>query len=214
MGMKVIGITGGVGAGKSRVLAFLREDCGARVIQADQVGHEVMEPGTACFHRITEIFGSEILASDGRIDRKILGEIVFSHAQKRKLLNGIVHPAVKERIRHELAQARQAECALFVIEAALLIEDHYEELCEEFWYIYADEAVRRERLKASRGYSDEKITAIFASQQPDWVFRAHCQAVVDNSGSMEETKCQLRKLLLMTAPEAAWDKQGKGEQKR
>lgn len=73
-----------------------------------------------------------------------------------------------------------------MIEAALLIEDHYEEICDELWYIYAEPQVRRERLRASRGYSDEKISAIFASQLSDEEFRKHCQAVIDNSGCIEE----------------------------
>lgn len=194
--MRVIGITGGVGAGKSDILAFLQEAYGAHVVQADQVGHLVMEPGTEAYQEILRVFGSGILREDGSIDRGILGGMVFPAPEKLQLLNGIIHPAVKKWIRDEINRVKQeGSCRLFLVEAALLIEDHYEEICEEFWYIYADSQVRRERLKSSRGYTDERIDAIFASQQPDEVFRARCQAVIDNSGSREEARKQIRLLL-------------------
>jgi len=191
--MKIIGITGGVGAGKSEVLSFLEEEYGALVIQADRVGHRLMEPGTEVYRAILEKFGREVLQEDGQVNRSTLGQIIFADAEKREALNAIVHPAVKGWIRREISREEKAgKLRLLFIEAALLIEDHYEELCHEFWYIYAAPKVRRERLKASRGYTDEKITAIFDSQQPEEVFRAHCQVVIDNSGSKEETRAQIR----------------------
>ena len=96
----------------------------------------------------------------------------------------------------EIVRAREeGETSLFLIEAALLIEDRYEEICEELWYIYADREVRRERLRASRGYSDEKITAVFESQLSDERFREHCRAVIDNSGPIEIAYRQIRDLL-------------------
>lgn len=194
--MWVIGITGGVGAGKSRLLSFLEENYKAQVFQADQAGHQVMEPGTTAYGQIVEHFGKEILAWNGQIDRQALGAQVFSDETKRKYLNVIIHPAVKALAREEIAKARsEEECGLFIIEAALLIEDHYEEICDELWYVYADEVVRRERLRISRGYSDEKITAVFESQLTDAEFRRHCQAVIDNSGSIEWAYEQIRDLL-------------------
>lgn len=194
--MRVIGITGGVGAGKSAILSFLEAEYGARVIEADKVGHLVMEPGTEGYRAIVEQFGTGILCEDGSIDRKALGGIVFSDKEKLQRLNAIIHPAVKNWIRAEIVREEKAgRCRLLIIEAALLIEDHYEELCEEFWYIYTDPEVRRARLKESRGYSDEKITAIFGNQLPDEVFRAHCREVIDNSGSKEEARAQIREVI-------------------
>lgn len=191
--MWVIGITGGVGAGKSELLAFLKKAYKAQVFQADLAGHQVMEPGTKAYGQIVEYFGKEILDRNGQIDRQALGTKVFSDEIKRKYLNGIIHPAVKSLTRKEIAKARSVgTCRLFIIEAALLIEDHYEEICDELWYVYADEAVRRERLRSSRGYSDEKITAVFESQLTDEEFRKHCQAVIDNSGSIEKAYEQIR----------------------
>lgn len=195
--MYTAGITGGVGAGKSMVLGYLEQLPGVRVIQADAVGHLVMEPGQEAYARIREHFGGQILDPEGRINRPALASIVFQNEQERTLLNQIVHPAVKNRIRREQAEARErGNCRLLVIEAALLIEDHYEELCEEFWYIYASEEVRAERLKTSRGYSEEKIRAILASQRTDAEFRAHCREVIENGGTKEETEGQLRALLV------------------
>lgn len=194
--MKIIGITGGVGAGKSAILSFLESEYSARVIQADLVGHLVMEPGTEGYRAIVDTFGTEILDAEGKIDRKILGGIVFADAEKLKILNSIIHPAVKDWIRAEIAKEKESgNCRLLVVEAALLIEDHYEEICEEFWYIYTRPEIRRARLKETRGYSDEKITAIFGNQQPDEVFRAHCREVIDNSGSKEEARAQIQELI-------------------
>ncbi|MCI8557926.1 MAG: dephospho-CoA kinase [Lachnospiraceae bacterium] len=194
--MRVIGITGGVGAGKSRLLSFLEEAYKAQVFQADQAGHQVMEPGTDAYGQIVEYFGKGILAADGRIDRQALGAQVFSDEKKRKYLNGIIHPAVKALARKEIAKARsEGGIRLFIIEAALLIEDHYEEICDELWYVYADEAVRRERLRVSRSYTDEKTTAVFESQLADEEFRKHCQVVIDNSGTIEAACEQIRVLL-------------------
>lgn len=208
--MRVIGITGGVGAGKSMVLHFLEEEYQARVLEADKVGHFVMEPGQDCYREIVEIFGREILREDGTIDRGKLGGIVFGNREKLQLLNQVVHPAVKSWIRRELEQEKdRGQRELCVIEAALLIEDHYQDLCQEFWYLYASEAVREERLKSSRGYTEEKIRAIFASQQSEESFRLHCQAVIDNNGSKEETKEQVRRLLRERGVGL-----GKGEQER
>lgn len=194
--MKIIGITGGVGAGKSTVLSFLESEYGARVIQADLVGHLVMEPGTQGYRAIVDHFGSGILDAEGNIDRRALGGIVFADAGELAVLNSIIHPAVKNWIRWEIDREREAgTCKLLIVEAALLIEDHYEEICEEFWYIYTSPEIRRERLRQTRGYSNEKITAIFGNQQPDKVFRAHCREVIDNSGSREEARAQIRGLI-------------------
>ena len=194
--MKIIGITGGVGAGKSTVLQFLAGLPGVRVEEADRAGHLVMEPGTEAFRKIREHFGTGILGKDGRIDRPVLSRIVFSDRRELSWLNSVIHPAVKEWCRRETEKERKkAKIRLFVIEAALLIEDHYEELCEEFWYIYTAPELRRERLKASRGYPDEKIDSIFRNQQTDAQFRACCREVIDNSGSPEETLIQVKRLL-------------------
>lgn len=191
--MKVLGITGGVGAGKSTVLDFLGKRYHGRVIQADQVAHFLMEPGRVCYYKIIEEFGSGILRGDDTIDRGKLGAQVFKNPEKLEKLNKIVHPQTKEYIAAEIQKERkEGKVPFVVVEAALLIEDHYDVICDELWYIYADEDVRRERLEKSRGYTREKITEIMKNQLPDEKFREYCQFVVDNSqGNMENTYRQI-----------------------
>ncbi len=194
--LRVIGITGGAGAGKSTVLDFLGTLPGVRVVQADKAGHLLMEPGTEIFQKIREHFGEGILTEEGKIHRPALADMVFADPKELFWLNGVIHPAVKAWIRKEIEKAEKSgKFRLFVIEAALLIEDRYEELCEEFWYVYAEPELRRERLKASRGYSDKRIDAIFANQNPDAVFRARCQEVIDNGNCLEDTVEQVKRLL-------------------
>ncbi len=194
--MHVIGITGGVGAGKSTILNFLESLPDVRVEEADRIGHLVMEPGTECFQKIREYFGENVIGGDGQIDRPALSQIVFADKKELEWLNHVIHPAVKEWFRREIrSEQEKGSLRLFVIEAALLIEDQYQELCEEFWYVYTDPQLRRERLKASRGYSDEKIDSVFRNQQTDAQFRMYCQEVIDNSGSPEQTVKQVRELL-------------------
>ena len=189
--MKVIGVTGGVGAGKSTVLDTLEQGYGAKLILADEIGHEVMEPGKAAYQKITAYFGDGILDADGRIDRKVLGAIVFADSEKLQVLNHIVHPEVKKEI---LERIRQAECAgenYAVVEAALFLEEKYDAFCDETWYIYTDEKIRRQRLKESRGYSDERIDQIFRSQKTHEEFQKRCLFMIDNNGSEEETFRQI-----------------------
>lgn len=194
--MRVIGITGGVGAGKSTILNFLESLPGVRVEEADRIGHLVMEPGAECFQKIREHFGESVIGGNGQIDRPALSQIVFADKKELEWLNHVIHPAVKEWFRREIrSEQEKGSLRLFVIEAALLIEDQYQELCEEFWYVYTDPQLRRERLKASRGYSDEKIDSVFRNQQTDAQFRMYCQEVIDNSGSPEQTVKQVRELL-------------------
>ena len=103
-----------------------------------------------------------------------------------------MHPAVKAYVREQyLLELKKDELEVLVLEAALLIEENYREFCQELWYIYTTEENRRSRLKAARGYSDEKISAIFAAQMTEEVFRAHCVEVIDNNGSKEEAFAQI-----------------------
>ncbi|MGI5988866.1 MAG: dephospho-CoA kinase [Lachnospiraceae bacterium] len=193
--MKVIGLTGGVGSGKSMVTDILHQ-MGYPVVQTDAIGKELMQPGQPGFEGIVELLGDAILTSDGQIDRKKLAGIIFHNSRKKAAVESIIHPLVKKRVFDDVTNARIAgKASYFFVESALLYEDHYEKICDEFWYVYAPEEVRRQRLKSSRGYSDEKIDSILKSQLSDEQFRSICRQVIDNSGSMEHTKCQLEKLL-------------------
>jgi len=188
----VIGITGGVGAGKSQVLSLLKENFGAEVIAADEVGRELMEPGGACFLPVAELFGPAVIKGDGMLDRQKIAEIIFQDKAMLEKQNAIIHPAVKEEI---IRRCRSSEARWIAVEAALLLEAHYEDVCDEFWYIFADAETRRRRLKESRGYTDERIRAVMDSQLTDEQFRLGCDRVIDNSGSLTETKAQIERAL-------------------
>ena len=194
--MKVIGITGGVGAGKSAVLNYLKEQHHAVVVEADKVGHLLMEPGGACYYSIVEKFGSSILNGDQTINRGKLGKIVFADESLLNELNKIIHPRVKSHIVSEIAKERAYHRTnYFVVEAALLIEDHYDVICDEMWYIHTDAGIRAKRLKETRGYDDEKIAGIMANQKSPKEFRSACQAVIDNSGDLAYTYEQIDRQL-------------------
>ena len=190
--MKVIGITGGVGAGKSEILAYLRERTNCRIIIADKVAHELEEQGGACYEQIVALLGSGIVAGDGRIDKAKMAARIFADKKVLQQINGIIHPAVKEYILSAIAEERQkGKLDYLFIEAALLIEDGYSEIVDEMWYIHADGPIRRDRLKASRGYSDEKIASIMREQLAEEEFYRHCSAVIDNSKSLESAYRQI-----------------------
>lgn len=209
--MRFIGITGGVGAGKSELLHYIEREFSARVVPADELAHELMLPGTACFAAIREAFaGEDLYAEDGRLDAGKLAKAIFSDPQKRERINGIVHPAVKREILRMVKEEREADrYEYFVLEAALLLEEGYDKICDELWYVDAEEAVRRERLKKSRGYSDGRIDAILGSQLPREEYRKRCKVVIDNSGTLEAAFGQIdqgmRESILRPLPDKSFD---------
>ena len=196
--MKIIGITGGVGAGKSEVLRLIKNMCSCIIVTADDLARSLEVRGEVCYEPLVALLGKKVLAEDGQIDPKKMARMIFADGAEELLqgVNAIVHPAVKKRILSMIDEARSAKSAdYFFIEAALLIEDGYDAIVDEMWYIHADEDVRRSRLKSSRGYSDEKIDDIIKSQNSDAVFRKYCSVVIDNSGTLEDTAGQLENLL-------------------
>lgn len=194
--MKIIGITGGVGSGKSAVLDIFKQDYQSFVVQADLVAHELMMPGKISYNRIVDFFGKDILNEDNTINRKLLGEIVFSRKEKLKVLNSFVHPEVKNWIKELIREKKEnGSYNFFLIEAALLLEDHYDEICDEIWYVYAKRDVRIERLKTSRGYTEEKINDMMKNQLSEEEFRRRCNYTIDNSRSIGDTKEQIKNIL-------------------
>ena len=190
--MITIGITGGVGAGKSTVLDFLEEKYQAYVMKADEIGHLVMEPGQSCYEPVIALFGKQVIKNDKTIDRRLVSDVVFSHPDMLEKLNHIIHPAVKEYIRRQLALKKEEGQRICVVEAALLLEDHYEEFCDTVWYIRTDSEIRIRRLMESRGYTREKSMSIIASQAPEEFFRTHTDYVVTNNTDLEDTWQQIR----------------------
>ena len=195
--MKLIGITGGVGAGKSELLHYIEREFSAKIVLADELAHELMRPGTDCFAEIERAFAEEDLyAEDGGFDKMKLAEVIFSDPKKRERLNSIVHPAVKLEILRLVANEREAgRYAYFILEAALLIEDGYDKICDELWYVDAKEEVRRKRLKENRGYSDEKIDGILRSQLLASEYKKSCSRVIENNGALTEAFGQIREAM-------------------
>ena len=187
-----IGITGGVGAGKSTILEILKERYDAHLIIADDVAKHLMGKGKSAYRQIVKFFGTEILGENGEIDRQKMSALVYQDEEKRLAVNKIVHPLVKKAILKEQKKVsdRNPE-QLIVLEAALLIEDNYKELLDELWAVIADKEVRIRRLMDSRGYSREKSESIIAAQLSDEEFQDACDFVIDNSGTIEETQKQI-----------------------
>ncbi len=190
--MKTIGITGGVGAGKSTVLQYLEEMYNCRIIMTDDVANLLKEPGQACYEPIVRLLGNDVLLPDGTIDRKRMAEMIFHDQDLLKKVEAILHPAVRSYVEDAIASERvSGKHPYVVVEAALLIQCGYGTILDEMWYVAVTDDVRRRRLKESRGYNDEKIDAILASQLDDASYRAACGIVIDNSGLPEETYRQI-----------------------
>ena len=240
--MKTIGITGGVGCGKSRVLDYIEENYRAYVLKADELAQKLKLPGQPCYEALIDLLGEEVLEEAGTdtaeiagtdttdttettgqtapgsnripaansgnnpkpttsprehdrrpIDNRKMAQKIFSDPQILQQVNAIMHPAVKTEILKRIkTSAASGRYDLFILEAALLIEEGYMEIVDRMWYIYADEDTRRSRLKESRGYSDDKIDSIMKSQLTEDEFRKSCQVVIDNSGDWTKTREQIR----------------------
>lgn len=194
--MRVIGITGGVGAGKSELLSYVEKNFNCRVILADQVAHLLQGKGEACYDALVEVLGRDCLGRDGSIDKKKMAEKIFTDSALLQKVNAIVHPAVKEWILSQIDKVKKEDILDFLfIEAALLIENGYENIADELWYIHADKEIREERLQTSRAYSNQKIEQIMASQLSEDVFRNHCTVVIDNGGTLEAACNQIHEKL-------------------
>lgn len=195
--MRLIGVTGGVGAGKSEILSYIRKHYKCRIYLADEVAHLIKEKGEPCYIRLVELLGAEVLEPvTGEIDKKKMAAMIFANDDLLEQVNNIVHPEVRNYLEQRVREAKEdAEVELVFIEAALLIEAGYKDFVDEMWYIYADSQVRRKRLKKSRGYSDEKISQIMEAQLTEEEFRAACDFVIDNSGPLRESYKQIKNRL-------------------
>ena len=194
--MKVYGITGGAGTGKSEVIKMLQQNFGGCVIMSDEVAREQMQKGNISYQLIVEYFGRDILMDDGEIDRKKLADHVFNNKEALEKLNSMTHPYVKDEIRKLIAEAEASgECRFVALESAILLECGYEDICDEFWYVYTKPEIRRQRMKETRNYSDEKVDSVMRNQQPDEVFFEQCSFVIKNNTTLSDVYAQLKEKL-------------------
>lgn len=183
-----IGLTGGIGSGKSTVAKML-EDLGAEVIHADLVGHEVYRPHTAGWRGVVDAFGDEVLKSDQTIDRQKLGAIVFQDPEALKRLNAIVHPLIFAEVERRILRLRESGVSRpIVVEAAILIEANWLPLVDEVWLVVAGREAVIDRLGTQRGLSADEIARRVDAQLSDAERRRAAQVVIENRGSIDELR--------------------------
>jgi dephospho-CoA kinase len=190
--LKLIGLTGGVGSGKTTVEDMLRE-LGAEVVDADEAAHAVYAPGSAGFDLVVREFGPAYIR-DGQIDRARLGELVFNDVEARRRLNAIVHPLVRDWMAARTAEAAQRGAAVVVHDVPLLFENGLDRMYEEVILVYVPERVQVQRLLSGRGLPEARARAMIAAQMPIDEKRRRARLVIDNSGSREATRDQVREI--------------------
>ena len=191
--MITIGVTGGVGSGKSEILRYLENKYQCRVLMSDNAAKALEVPGGVLYEPLIRLLteypsggdGEPLVLETGEINKKEMARRIFGSRELLESVNKLVHPAVNRYILDEIDREREAgEREFFVLESALLVENGYDRILDSMWYIYCSEEERIKRLKASRGYSDEKIRSIMGNQVSEESFRKVCDVVIDNSGDL------------------------------
>ncbi len=186
--MLTIGLTGGIGSGKSTVAKILAE-FGAPIIDADKVAHTTYAPGGAAYAAVFDAFGAEILAPDRTIDRKKLGAIVFGNPDRLNKLTSIVWPATFQSIRKNLSDLRASSAKTpVIVEAAILIEANWQSLCDEIWLVRATRQAVIDRIERQRGLKPAETEARIRAQLSDDERARHASLVIDNNGSLDELR--------------------------
>jgi len=188
---RVIGITGGVGAGKSRILSVLENFYGARVIQADQVAAGLEEPGQEGYRLLLELFGPGILGEDGRLDRKAFAERIFKDPEALSAVNAVIHPLTIAELQR---QVKAGTAPVTAVEAALFDEES-RKICGELWLVDASEENRVKRLMENRGYTRQKCLDIIRNQPSREDFLKMADHVIDNNGTLEQVQARIAELL-------------------
>jgi dephospho-CoA kinase len=191
--MITVGLTGGIASGKSEVAAMLAAK-GAAVVYADQIGHEAYRRGTDEYLQIVAAFGAEVMGEDGEIDRRRLGEKVFNDPEARQRLQAIVWPAMRRMMEERLAALDREGAPVAILEAAVLIEADWLPLVDEVWVVEASPTVARRRLMGYKGLSAAEAEARLGAQLTNEERRRHADVVIDNGGSLEDTRRQVDRL--------------------
>ncbi len=190
--MPVIGLTGSFGSGKTTVAEMFRQR-GARIIDADTIARQLVEPGSPALQEIVNLLGQQILQPDGRLNRAAVAERVFADESLRQRLNAILHPRIRAVEEEQLALWRDEP--LVILSVPLLLENRMEHLVDCVVVVAVDEAVRMERLRRRDGLTDSQIAARLDAQMPQEEKIARADYVINNSGPLEETERQVEDLL-------------------
>ena len=193
--MYTIGLTGGIGTGKSEVLSILR-DLGASTVEADLLAHEIYSPGKPAWQDIIDTFGSSILTAEQQINRKKLGEIVFANKNKLSKLNQIVHPRMFEHLKDFIEEQKIAGVRLLVIEAAVLIEAGWTEMVDSVWAVKASKGTIINRLKKKTTLTDKQITQRINAQISDAKRQEKANEILTNNGDKSDLRDQVRELII------------------
>jgi dephospho-CoA kinase len=180
-----VGLTGGIGSGKSTVARIFRE-LGAHVLDADRIARDVVTPGSQALARIVRAFGKEMLRPDGQLDRAALGEVVFADESKRRVLEGIVHPLILDEIDRRVADLERTDPqGIAVVEAALILELGRQDEFDAIVVVWADEQQQRQRVMTRDRLPAEAAQSRIAAQMPLADKRRRATFVVDNSGDLD-----------------------------
>lgn len=191
--MKVIGLTGNIGSGKSSVARFL-EELGAACIDADKVTHEVYQPGTSGWQELVETFGRDIVSPQGTIDRKKLSGIVFNNPQAVARLNKILHPKIRREVEDRLRLFREQGKEVAVVEAILLVEAGWMDMVDELWLVEAPVEPTLKRLQKERGLPEAEALARMAAQTPAEKLAVYAREIIRNDGTLEDLKNKVHTL--------------------
>lgn len=193
--MKIIGLTGGTGSGKSAVSRYM-EKREAVIVDADLVSRQIMEKGKPAYKEICAYFGTDILNADGSIFRRKLGEIVFHDEEKLAFLNKCTHCYIRVEMQKQIKEAKEKGNAKYIIlDAPLLFEAKLEEICDEVWVVYADREVRAKRVMERDGITYDLAMARIANQKSWEEYKAKADVIIDNSRDLAYLQEQIRLLL-------------------
>jgi len=190
--MYVIGLTGGIAAGKSTVADILKKDSDVLHIDADILAKQLYLPGNIGYDAIIKEFGEEYITGDGFVDTKKLGAFVFSCAEAREKLNKLLHPLLKEEIKCIL---NKALLRIAIIDAALLFEAELDSLCDAIWLVHADEQIRIKRIMRRNSLSEEDALKRIRSQKSEDFYFEHADVIINNNGSADDLEKKVEDLL-------------------
>lgn len=190
--MKVIGITGGVGAGKSTILNIMQKLYNCVVIEADKVGHKLMEPGNANYNAIVKQYSKDILLEDKTINRKKLAQIAFVSKETTEQLNAITHPNIHTEIVKQIKKAQEHGFEMVILEAAMLHQANLISLCDEVWYVFVPVEIRKKRIMDTRGYDEVRANSVIALQPSEQQYRAMSTWEIQNDVALELVEQQIR----------------------